>query len=50
MKKEIFYLTARKKLTKTGPCIKSPFNGVNGLTPYLPSPNHYDKMKMSGKM
>lgn len=28
-------LTARKKLTKIGPWIKSPFNGVKGLTPYL---------------
>lgn len=31
----IFQLTARKKLTKTGPCMRSPFKGVHGVTPYL---------------
>ena len=28
-------LTAIKKLMKIGPCISSPFKGVNGVTPYL---------------
>lgn len=44
------YLTARKKLINTGACIKSPFKGVNGLTPYLQSPNHNGRTKMSGKL
>lgn len=31
------HLTPKKKLMKTGPWIKSPFNGVKGVTPYLQS-------------
>ena len=28
-------LTAKKKQRKTGPTIRIPFKGVNGVTPYL---------------
>ena len=36
-------LTAIKKLTKTGPCIKIPFKGVKGVTPCLKECHRFHK-------